>query len=74
MTPTAPPPPPPHSLETEQQALACMLSSVENVKQGLSILTKEHFHLIQHQDIFESMEHIPLQISGFLCFEKYDIF
>lgn len=70
--PTAPPPPPPHSLETEQRALACMLSSAENVKQGLSILTKEHFHLIQHQDIFESMEHLDSKKKEISVVSIYD--
>ena len=62
----------PHSLETEQRALSCMLNSEGDVKRGLSMLTREHFHLIQHQDIFNSLEHLDSKDKDISVVRIYD--
>lgn len=62
----------PHSLETEQRALACMLKSAEMTQQGLSLLTREHFHLVQHQDIFDSLEYLDSKHKEISVVGVYD--
>ena len=62
----------PHSLETEQRALACMLNSDSDAKRGLSMLSREHFHLVQHQDIFDSLEHLDSKDKDISVVRIYD--
>ena len=62
----------PHSLETEQRALACMLNGENDLKRGLSMLTREHFHVVQHQDIFDSLEHLDAKDKEISVVRVYD--
>lgn len=64
--------PPPHCLETEQHALACMINRDEDFVHGSQMLSKEDFHLTQHQVIFSGIKNLQEQEKDPCTIAIYD--